>query len=117
MKAATGAIVISTFSDEKSLRKVAGIVLEERLCACVSYSKVRSLYLWKGRREAQAEYLALFKSTGKSAGKLKRAIQKHHPYEVPEIVELRMDGVASSYLAWLAAETLPERVPEDRNDP
>jgi periplasmic divalent cation tolerance protein len=33
---------------------------------------------------------------------LKDAIAKSHPYEVPEIVEVKMNSVSSAYLRWMA---------------
>jgi periplasmic divalent cation tolerance protein len=29
-----------------------------------------------------------------------------HPYDVPEIVEIRMNDVSESYLSWLAESTI-----------
>ncbi|HEU0145230.1 MAG TPA: divalent cation tolerance protein CutA, partial [Nitrososphaera sp.] len=61
---------------------------------------------WNGQIEDQHEFLALFKATSKSAKKLKAEIIRLHPYEVPEIVELKMSNVSKPYLAWLAAESM-----------
>jgi periplasmic divalent cation tolerance protein len=36
---------------------------------------------------------------------LKSNIERAHPYEVPEIVELKMNKVSSSYMSWLAKST------------
>jgi periplasmic divalent cation tolerance protein len=111
-----GTILISTFSDEQTVRDLARKVLDSNLCACVNYTKIQSMYLWKGKREEHAEYLALFKTTGAASAKLKKAIAKHHPYEVPEILELSVKDVSSPYLSWLAAETSAKGVPKNRNN-
>lgn len=112
-----GVIVVSTFSDERSARKLGKKVLESRLCACVNITKVQSMYLWKQRLEDQQEFLALFKTTAASAPRLKRAIAELHPYEVPEIVELKMTDISRDYLSWLVAETSSaHRVSQKRND-
>jgi periplasmic divalent cation tolerance protein len=111
-----GVIVMSTFSDEQSLRKLAKLALNAGACACVNYTNVRSLYTWKGKHEDQDEILALFKTSSRSAAKLKRLISSNHPYDVPEIVELGMNNVNKSYLSWLVAETLANRIPQKRNN-
>jgi uncharacterized protein involved in tolerance to divalent cations len=36
---------------------------------------------------------------------LKSNIERAHPYEVPEIVELKLNKVSSSYMSWLAKST------------
>jgi periplasmic divalent cation tolerance protein len=109
-----GIVLISTFSNERAVRDLAQKVLNARLCACVNYMKIQSMYSWKGKREDHEEYLALFKTTNASATELKKAIEKHHPYEVPEIIELGVKDLAKPYLSWLIAETSAKRVPKNR---
>ena len=112
-----GTIVISTFSDERSARELAKRVLDSKLCACVNYSRIQSMYRWKGKMEDHGEIIALFKTTRKSAEKLKKAIARHHPYEVPEILELEMSDVNAGYLSWLSVETSANRITQDRHNP
>ena len=109
-----GIVLISTFSDEQAVRDLAQKVLNARLCACVNYMKIQSMYSWKGKQEDHMEYLALFKTTNASAAELKKAIEKHHPYEVPEIIELGVKDLTKPYLSWLIAETSAKRVAKDR---
>lgn len=99
--ASRATIIISTFPTEESVASVAKKVVGNRLCACVNFTKVRSIYSWHGKTEDQAEFIALFKTSSKSAKKLKIEIAKMHPYDVPEIVELKMNDVSKPYLVWL----------------
>jgi periplasmic divalent cation tolerance protein len=80
--------------------------VESKLAACVNYVKINSVYTWKGKIEDAKEFLALFKTTMKSKQKLKEEIARSHPYQVPEIVELKMDDVSLPYLKWLEESTL-----------
>jgi len=100
-----GAIILSTFPSEESAAVVAKELVGGKLCACVNFTKVRSIYAWKDKVEDQQEFIALFKTTAKSAKKLKAEIAKLHPYEVPEIVELKMSDVSKPYLSWLLEST------------
>lgn len=100
-----GIIIISTYPNKKSISKIANLVVKKRLAACVNYTKVGSVYTWKEKMENTEEFLALFKTTQKAKELLKREIAKTHPYEVPEIVELKMDSVSKSYLDWLTKST------------
>jgi periplasmic divalent cation tolerance protein len=99
-----GIIIMSTFPDEKSAISVAERLINKKLCACVNLTKVRSLYSWNNKLEDHEEYLALFKSTSSTSEELKSNIERAHPYEVPEIVELKLN-VSSSYMSWLAKST------------
>jgi periplasmic divalent cation tolerance protein len=100
-----GIIIMSTFPDEKSAISVAERLINKKLCACINLTKVRSLYSWNNKLEDHEEYLALFKSTSSTSDELKSNIERAHPYEVPEIVELKMNKVSSSYMSWLANST------------
>ena len=97
-----GVLIISTYPDEDSVLKVAKMmVANKKLCACVNFAKVRSLYSWKNKLEDQEEFIAFFKTTNLTAKKLKLEISNTHPYDVPEIVELKMSGVSKAYLSWM----------------
>jgi periplasmic divalent cation tolerance protein len=110
-----GVIIVSTFPNEQSAAEVAFGAVDAKLCACVNLARIRSIYSWKGRLEDQKECLALFKTTKKSAEKLKIEIARMHPYQVPEIIELGMGDVSRSYLEWMVAEST-QRVPKKRHD-
>ena len=102
-----GVLIISTYPDEESVVKVAKMMIaNKKLCACVNFAKVRSLYSWKNKLEDQEEFIALFKTTNLTANKLKIEINNTHPYEVPEIVELKMSDVSKAYLSWMIESTI-----------
>jgi periplasmic divalent cation tolerance protein len=100
-----GTIILSTFPSEESVADVAGKVVKGKLCACVNFTQIRSIYVWQDKVEDQKEFVALFKTTASSAKKLKIEIARLHPYKVPEIVELKMQDVSKSYLSWLVEST------------
>lgn len=96
-----GIIVFSTYPDKETALKAAKKIVESKLAACVNLTEVRSLYWWKEKVRDSKECLAIFKSTSKTSKMLKEAIAKSHPYEVPEIVEIKMNSVSNSYLRWM----------------
>ena len=101
-----GAILISTFSDEKSLIDLSRIlVMEKRVCACVNYTMVKSIYIWGSGLQQEKEYLAFFKTTSDHVEKLKTEIKNNHPYDVPEIVVIKMSDVSSEYFNWMYKNT------------
>jgi len=114
LSVAMGIVIVSTYPDKKSISQVAHVVVQRKLAACVNYTKINSIYSWKGKIEDAGEFLALFKTTAKSKQKLKEEIAKSHPYQVPEIVELKMDDVSVPYMRWLDESTLGSK-PKKRN--
>lgn len=98
-------IIVSTYPDQKTVKKTANELVKNRLAACVNISKIYSIYSWKGKVENTAEFLAVFKTTQKNKNSLKKAIKKMHPYEVPEIIEIDVRSINQPYLKWLIEST------------
>ena len=99
-------ILISTFPNKKTITKIANQLVKKKLVACVNITKISSVYSWKGKIENQSEYLALFKTTKTKLRSLKKELEKLHPYDVPEIVEINPISVNKPYLKWLVDSTV-----------
>lgn len=101
-----GILLISTFPDEESLNNLSKIVvLEKRICACVNYTLIKSIYEWKSNYHKEDELLAFFKTTGDHVDQLKSEIRNNHPYDIPEIVIIKMNDVSQDYLQWMYNNT------------
>ena len=98
-------IIISTYPDKKSVQEIANMVIKKHLAACVNVTKINSIYVWQGKMEKTNEFLALFKTTDKTKNTLKKEIKKFHPYEIPEIAEIKVNSINKSYLKWLVDST------------
>ena len=96
-------LVLGAFANRDDADAAIRRALDARLAACASSWPVRSRFWWRGKVESAEEVLVLFKTVPKRVGALFRAIAAHHPYEVPEIVELDVPRVHPPYLAYLAA--------------
>ena len=84
---------------------IARALVEQRLAACVQViGPIDSTYWWEGAVETAEEYLCLVKSNREAYPALEAAIQELHPYEVPEIIALPIEGGSRAYLSWLQAE-------------
>ena len=95
-------LVFSTFPDVESARKIARILVEEKLAACVNLlPQIESLYRWKGEIESAHEVLAVVKTTIGKYQQLELRIRALHGYEVPEIVALRPQDGLPDYLNWI----------------
>lgn len=102
-------LVITNLPDAATARSLADLLVAERLAACVNIlAPCRSVYRWQGQIEAADEVPLLIKTTTECYPALEAAIRENHPYELPEIVAVRLDRGLPAYLAWVAAETHPE---------
>jgi len=98
-------IIVSTFPNKQSVTSIAKKLVKQKIVACVNITKISSVYAWKGKIENQAEYLALFKTSKNNKSKLKKELQKLHPYDIPEIAEINVDSINQPYLKWLVDST------------
>lgn len=101
-------IVLSAYPDRTAARKAVRGALSRRLVACASVVPVDSEYWWRGRIEATAEALVLFKTVPKRVGRLCRYLKETHPYALPEIAELDVPRADDAYLSYLARTLDPD---------
>src|ERR1017187_3523852 len=95
-------VVLSTCPGEEEAARLARLLVEEKLAACVSVVPgVRSFYRWKGAVESAGECLLVIKSSRAVFGALRKAIEKAHSYDVPEVLALAVVDGAPNYLNWL----------------
>jgi len=76
-------------------------ILKLKLAACASKLKIDSKFWWKGEIDKEKECLIIFKTRKKLIKKLFEKIKKIHPYEVPEIIEVKVEKVYNKYFEWL----------------
>ena len=99
-------LVITNLPDVESARALATQLVEQRLAACVNIlAPCHSLYRWEGRLEEAEEVPLLIKTSAARYAALEEAIRAYHPYELPEIVAVRIEKGLPAYLAWMAAAT------------
>jgi periplasmic divalent cation tolerance protein len=98
-------MVLTTIGSKDGAEKLAQQLVERRMAACVNIvGPARSVYRWKEKIEHEEEYLLLIKTTTGHAAGMQAAFQDLHPYDLPECVELAIDGGSEAYLAWLTGE-------------
>jgi len=95
-------LVLTTAGSKTEARKIAEVLVERRLAACVNIVPgVMSLYRWEGKVAEAAEYLLLIKTVEAREEQLRRAIRELHSYQVPEFVTLSVNSGSAEYLKWL----------------
>jgi periplasmic divalent cation tolerance protein len=98
-------LVLTTVAAREAAEKMAQQLVERGLAACVNIvGPIRSVYRWKHKVHNEQEYLLMIKTTAEKAVQLQSAFKGLHPYDLPECVELAVEGGSEDYLAWLAAE-------------
>ena len=96
-------LAISSFPDVEIANRVAHTLVAEKLAACANIiPAVHSVYYWKGKVETAGEVIVFFKTRQDRQKALQDKLRSLHPYEVPEIVYLKIDRGLPDYLRWVA---------------
>lgn len=97
--------VYMTFPDERSARRVAQALVNERLVACVNVLPPGfSTYRWEGEVRTEPELVAFAKTRAALVPRVVERVRELHPYEVPAVIVLAIEGGAAPYLAWVDTE-------------
>jgi periplasmic divalent cation tolerance protein len=95
-------VVLSTCASGDEAERLARLLLDGRLAACVSViPAVRSFYHWKGAIESAGECLLLIKTSRKLFVDLCETLRKAHSYEVPETLAVPIVEGSAAYLEWM----------------
>jgi periplasmic divalent cation tolerance protein len=96
------ATVYAVFASDEEARRIARILVEERLAACANIiGACHSIYRWQGKVEEAEEVAALFKVTAGGAEALIRRIGELHSYEVPAAIVWPIAEASESYRRWI----------------
>jgi periplasmic divalent cation tolerance protein len=98
-------IVSTALPDRAQARRIAQILLAEKLAACVQLSDIESHYVWRGETLTEPEVMLTAKTRAVLFEQVIARIKALHPYEVPEIVALPFAAGFAPYLAWIADST------------
>ena len=85
-------LVITTIETLEDAKKIAKFLVDNRYAACVNIiPSIISIYYWDDKLNEDNEIMLFIKSA-KSFDELKNIIKKIHPYEVPEIIKIDIEG-------------------------
>lgn len=111
---ATPCMVITTLPNRQQAEELAKLLLIERVAACIQMVDIHSSYLWQDKLCHEAEVLLLIKTTEETYSHLEQTILAHHPYELPEIIKIPINGGSANYLQWLSAITVSHKNEEKK---
>jgi periplasmic divalent cation tolerance protein len=101
-------LACSTFPDIETARSIATQLVTENFAACANLiPAVESIYRWQEKIENANERLVFFKTTASRYPAFQEKLKSLHPYDVPEIICLRIAEGLPEYLRWVSAGCLP----------
>lgn len=95
-------LVWTTVSADTDWRRLASVLVAERLAACVSASaEMESTYRWEGQVETSRERQLVIKTTAARVPALEARVRALHDYAVPEFIVVPVVGGSEAYLNWI----------------
>ena len=83
-------------------KRIAMILVQERLAACVNIiNTVSSIYWWEGKIQDDEESLLILKTRQDMVDTLMTRTRQIHSYTVPEIIALPIISGNQDYLNWI----------------
>ena len=96
-------VVLVTAPDPDTGTRLARGVVEAKLAACVNVvPRIESYYWWEDKVQSDAELLLLIKTESSKLTALETYIHEQHPYQVPEFIQLPIQGGSEDYLKWIS---------------
>ena len=100
-------LVFSFYSNKNQAKKIAKIVVKNKLAACANINaNINSIFIWKKKLSDEKEIEVSFKTNQKNLEKLILFLKKTHPYECPCIYSFKTDKVNNKFLKWVKNQTL-----------
>jgi periplasmic divalent cation tolerance protein len=94
-------MLMTTAPTREEAAKIAKLLIEEKLAACVQLLPIESFYVWQGKTHNEAEVLLLVKTRKILFDTAITRIKTVHSYAVPEIVAVPFTAGLGDYLSWI----------------
>jgi periplasmic divalent cation tolerance protein len=100
-------IVYTLVANSDDARELAYKLIEKSLVVCVNIvPQIESIYPWEGVVQSSPECMMIVKTRPHLRAKLHEHLEANHPYQVPAIIDLAVDGVNEPFAQWIK-EHLP----------
>jgi len=93
------------YPTRREAEKISRLLLKKRLAGCVSFVKQSDMYWWKGKLVGTQGVVTFVAAPEKNYKKIEKFVAKHHPYQVPCILEMPIKRAYAPYKKWLINAT------------
>ena len=99
-------LVYMTAGSLEEAKKIAQILVEQNLVACVNIlENMTSIYKWGDEMEEVQEVVMISKTRNKLMPKIVETVNIHHSYDCPCILDIPIQGGDPKFLNWIETET------------
>ena len=101
--------MVTTGGRDDAERLGEALVVEHLAACCSVVPTVHSFYYWEGQLKREHEALLLVKTVESRAEAVQEYVRSHHEYELPEILQIAVEGGSPAYLKWLEEQVIQAR--------
>jgi len=94
-------ILVTMGARDDAERLGEALVVEHLAASCSVIPTVHSFYYWDGQLQREHEALLIIKTFESGAAAVQEFVRTHHDYDLPEIIQVPIEGGSSPYLTWL----------------
>jgi len=99
-------LVLTTVPTELVGETIGQALLDASVAACVNVlPPMTSIYRWQGAIQRSVECQLIIKTTRERLETVEQRIRELHPYELPELLVVGVEGGSAEYLAWVRGAT------------
>ena len=84
--------MVTTGGRDDAERLGEALVVEHLAACCSVVPTVHSFYYWEGRLKREHEALLLVKTVESRAAAVQEYVLSHHDYELPEVLQVAVEG-------------------------
>ena len=99
-------LIQTTCATKEEARKIAKVLIEEKLAACIQIFEIESFYNWNNEFCCDNETLLNIKTRKDNFEKIKSRILELHSYDLPEIIQLDITNTSEEYLKFIKGNTI-----------
>ena len=99
-------LIQTTCSTKEEARKIAKVLIEEKLAACIQMFEIESFYNWNNEFCCDNETLLNIKTRKDNFEEIKSRILELHSYDLPEIIQLDITNTSEEYLNFIKGNTI-----------
>lgn len=98
-------LILVTTGGRDDAERIGEALVVQHLAACCSVvPTVHSFYFWEDQLQRDHEALLLIKTLDSQVAAVEEYVRTHHTYEMPEILQVPIQGGSSAYLSWLESQ-------------
>lgn len=101
----TYCMIVTTCPNREEALMLSKELVSSKLAACAQIHSIESVYSWQDAIHHDPEFRLIIKTRQDLYSRIESFIVQHHSYDLPQIIQIPIDGGSVNYLNWIEQET------------